>query len=263
MSDPYKILGISRDATDDEVKKAYRQLSRKYHPDANVNNPNKDKAEEMFKLVQQAYQQVMYERQHPYSSAGQGSWSRPGSQSAGRPSGSSGTSSGQTWQDENGTTYTYYGNFEDFSDFWTEFFSSYGFGTQGASQDNSEEAIHLRAAASYINHGMFQEALNVLSAMEERSAQWYYYSAAANSGIGNDAVALEHAQRAASMEPNNPNYQSMLQQLQSGNRWYTSRSQTYGGPVSAGGQCMRVCAAYLCINALCNICCCGGGSRGC
>ena len=263
MSDPYKILGISRDATDDEVKKAYRQLSRKYHPDANVNNPNKDKAEEMFKLVQQAYQQVMYERQHPYSSAGQGSWSRPGSQSAGRPSGSSGTSSSQTWQDENGTTYTYYGNFEDFSDFWTEFFSSYGFGTQGASQDNSEEAIHLRAAASYINHGMFQEALNVLSAMEERSAQWYYYSAAANSGIGNDAVALEHAQRAASMEPGNPNYQSMLQQLQSGNRWYTSRSQTYGGPVSAGGQCMRVCAAYLCINALCNICCCGGGSRGC
>ena len=263
MSDPYKILGISRDASDDEVKKAYRQLSRKYHPDANVNNPNKDKAEEMFKLVQQAYQQVMYERQHPYSSAGQGSWSRPGSQSAGRPSGSSGTSSGQTWQDENGTTYTYYGNFENFSDFWTEFFSSYGFGTQGASQDNSEEAIHLRAAASYINHGMFQEALNVLSAMEERNAQWYYYSAAANSGIGNDAVALEHAQRAASMEPNNPNYQSMLQQLQSGNRWYTSRSQTYGGPVSAGGQCMRVCAAYLCINALCNICCCGGGSRGC
>ena len=263
MSDPYKILGISRDATDDEVKKAYRQLSRKYHPDANVNNPNKDKAEEMFKLVQQAYQQVMYERQHPYSSAGQGSWSRPGSQSAGRPSGSSGTSSGQTWQDENGTTYTYYGNFEDFSDFWNEFFSSYGFGTQGASQDNSEEAIHLRAAASYINHGMFQEALNVLSAMEERSAQWYYYSTAANSGIGNDAVALEHAQRAASMDPSNPNYQSMLQQLQSGNRWYTSRSQTYGGPVSAGGQCMRVCAAYLCINALCNICCCGGGSRGC
>ena len=65
MSDPYKILGISRDATDDEVKKAYRQLSRKYHPDANVNNPNKDKAEEMFKQVQQAYQQVMYERQHP------------------------------------------------------------------------------------------------------------------------------------------------------------------------------------------------------
>ena len=187
MSDPYKILGISRDATDEEVKKAYRQLSRKYHPDANVNNPNKDKAEEMFKLVQQAYQQVMYERQHPYSSSGYGTsgYGRP--QGSPRPGGSpysSQQSSGQTWQDENGNTYTYYGNFEDFSEFWNDFFSSFGFGTQGAyQQDNSEEAIHLRAAASYINHGMFQEALNVLDAMEERSAQWYYYSAATPSRL--------------------------------------------------------------------------------
>ena len=47
MTDPYSVLGVSRDATDEEIKKAYRTLSRKYHPDANINNPNKDKAEEM------------------------------------------------------------------------------------------------------------------------------------------------------------------------------------------------------------------------
>ena len=49
MSDPYKVLGISRDATDDEVKQAYRKLSRKDQPEGNINNPNKDKGEEMFK----------------------------------------------------------------------------------------------------------------------------------------------------------------------------------------------------------------------
>ena len=38
--DPYKVLGVSYNATDDEIKKAYRKLSRKYHPDANVGNPN-------------------------------------------------------------------------------------------------------------------------------------------------------------------------------------------------------------------------------
>ncbi len=63
MIDPYSILGISRDASDDEVKKAYRRLSRKYHPDANINNPDKDQAEEKFKQVQQAYEQIMKERE--------------------------------------------------------------------------------------------------------------------------------------------------------------------------------------------------------
>ena len=59
MNDPYSVLGISRGATDDEIKKAYRALSRKYHPDANINNPNKDQTEAKFKEVQQAYQQIM------------------------------------------------------------------------------------------------------------------------------------------------------------------------------------------------------------
>ena len=51
MQDPYSILGVSRDASDEEIKKAYRKLSRIYHPDANINNPNKDQAEAKFKEI--------------------------------------------------------------------------------------------------------------------------------------------------------------------------------------------------------------------
>lgn len=59
MQDPYSILGVSRDASDEDIKKAYRKLSRIYHPDANINNPNKDQAEAKFKEIQQAYQQII------------------------------------------------------------------------------------------------------------------------------------------------------------------------------------------------------------
>jgi molecular chaperone DnaJ len=62
--DPYQILGVSYDATDDDIKKAYRILSRKYHPDANINNPDKAQAEEKFKQVQEAYNVIMNQRQN-------------------------------------------------------------------------------------------------------------------------------------------------------------------------------------------------------
>ena len=59
---PYDVLGVSPGASDDEIKKAYRDLTRKYHPDANVDNPLADLAEEKFKEVQEAYDTIMKER---------------------------------------------------------------------------------------------------------------------------------------------------------------------------------------------------------
>lgn len=74
MSDPYQVLGIGQNATEEEIKKAYRNLSRKYHPDANVNNPNKEAAENKFKEVQQAYEQIMNERAGGGSYGSQGAY---------------------------------------------------------------------------------------------------------------------------------------------------------------------------------------------
>lgn len=61
--DPYKVLGVSYNASEEEIKKAYRNLSRKYHPDANVGNPNQKEYEEKFKEVQQAYNMLMDQKQ--------------------------------------------------------------------------------------------------------------------------------------------------------------------------------------------------------
>lgn len=63
MTDPYKILGISHDATDEEVRNAYRALARKYHPDNyTADNPLADLATEKMQEVNEAYDEIQKER---------------------------------------------------------------------------------------------------------------------------------------------------------------------------------------------------------
>jgi molecular chaperone DnaJ len=64
MSDPYKVLGVSPDATDDEVKSAYRELAKKYHPDNYDQSPLSDLAAEKMKEVNEAYDTIVAERKN-------------------------------------------------------------------------------------------------------------------------------------------------------------------------------------------------------
>lgn len=235
MSDPYSVLGVDKSASDDEIKKAYRRLSRKYHPDANINNPHKDEAEARFKEVQQAYQQIMDERERGYTSGGQG-----GSYAGG--------GSGQ-----GGSSYGGYGPFGGFGPF--SGYGGYGQeGNAGSGQENTDP--HLRAAANYIRSGHYQEALNVLDGIRERSALWYFLSASANSGVGNNVTALEHAREAVRLEPENMQYRMLLERMEGGGTWYQQRQTMYGYPGSFDSSCcVKLCVA----NILCNLCCNGGG----
>lgn len=234
MRDPYQVLGVSRNATEEEIKKAYKALSRKYHPDANINNPNKEQAEEMFKEIQQAYQQVMKERTEGYRYQGSG---------------------------YGGNTYgsNTYGGFEDFEEFFGSFGGFGGFGTNyGGSTTGYEEDNHLRAAGNYIRNGYYKEARTVLDNMPEssRNARWYYYSAIAHANLGNQVSALEHAKRAQALEPGNRDYSNLVYQFENGGSWYRQRQYAYGQPYSGGsGLCLKLCIA----NMLCNACCGGGG----
>lgn len=69
MTDPYKILGVDPKASDDEIKKTYRDLAKKYHPDNYVNNPLKDLADEKMKEINEAYDQIVNERKSGYSTS--------------------------------------------------------------------------------------------------------------------------------------------------------------------------------------------------
>ena len=214
MMNPYQVLGVSPGASDDEIKKAYRNLSRKYHPDANVNNPNKAAAEEKFKEVQQAYDQIMKEKQ-------------------------SGGSSGY------GYGYNSAGNTGS---------GGYSYSYNGSRYRSESDSPKLQAAANYIANRCYTEALNVLNGIpfSERQARWYYYSAMANQGAGNNIVAKEHAKRAVEMEPSNMEYRQFQQHLEYGGTWYTNMGQSYSRPYSSAG---TWCLSMLFLNMLCNCCC--------
>ncbi|MEG1942362.1 MAG: J domain-containing protein, partial [Angelakisella sp.] len=72
MTDPYKVLGIPSGSTDEQVKDAYRQLARKYHPDNYVNNPLSDLATEKMKEINEAYDDVQKQRKSGQSGGGYG-----------------------------------------------------------------------------------------------------------------------------------------------------------------------------------------------
>ncbi|SHJ09980.1 J domain-containing protein [Parasporobacterium paucivorans] len=195
IANPYEVLGISPSASNDEIKKAYRELSRKYHPDSYANNPLSDLAEEKFKEVQEAYDQVMKDREN-------GSYGGSGAASYGQASYSGST---------------------------------------------AEEDTHLNAVANYLNARRYREALNVLTGIANRGGKWYYYSAVANAGVGNNMIALDHARQAVNMEPNNREYVTLLNQIE----WQTQRYQgtrtNMGGGMGTGNLCCDLwCADSLC-----------------
>ena len=190
IDDPYKILGVSRDASDAEIKQAYRRLARKYHPDVNPGDPV---AAKKMQEVNAAYEQI----KNPEKA-------RPGDP----------------------------------------------FGAYGRQQSTGQ---YQQAAFNYIRFHRYQEALNVLQSDSNRNAQWYYLSALAHNGLGNQVTALEHIRRAVSMEPDNYTYLQALSAIENGGRVYRQQAGNFRGFTWGGSSVASLCLCYFL-----QLFCCGG-----
>ena len=255
--DPYDVLGVSRSASKEEIKAAYRNLAKRYHPDLNDGSPA---ADAKMKEINEAYAILIKggaQRQAGAWQQGQGSRGNPYGQYGGRGPYSQGNR--DPFEDIFGS----FGGFGGFGGY------SYG-GRQG--QDgraarhgaNRHETIpELSAARTAVLAGQYQKARYLLEGIIARPAAWYYWSALANLGLGERMAALADARTAVNMDPRDMDFQALLAELQASGRQYQQSGMDFGSirNLVCGNPCMTMCVANLLCNCLCNGGCCAGGPR--
>ena len=244
---PYDILGVSRDASMDEVKKAYRKKARENHPDLNPDDPA---AAERMNKINEAYDRITnpdkYAKEDarrraasggaPYApgyggySGGAGYGSPYGGARGAGGAGGTGTGNQGGPYGQGGSPYDWVEvNWEDIFGGWgtgsTGAGSPYGGASTGAAihpEPSASDTAEVRQAVNFINANNFTAALGILNNITSgnRNARWYYLSALANNGAGNTVTALDNIRRARRMDPNNADYARAEQS-------FTRRAQTY------------------------------------
>lgn len=175
IEDPYKVLGLEKGASADDVKKAYRKMARVYHPDLHPDDPE---ATQKMNAINEAYDML----------------TNPEKYAAKRTI--------QEAQEEAQGTSAYEDGFAEQQ-------------TSATPSPLTSDSPEIRQVVAYINTGQAQNAIDILTQIPSngRNARWHYLSAMANQVLDNYMQARDHMEKAAQMEPKNQMYQQLLLQL--------------------------------------------------
>ena len=224
--DPYQVLGISRNASDEEVKKAYKELAKKYHPDKVAGSADADKASERMKEINAAYDTIMRERRE-------------------------GTSGGSSYGGSYGSGY---GGYDRYGNSYGGGYRRGGYGGGYYYTGCSERYKEILALIRNNNLDEAEKKLNDID-QGDRTADWYFCYGLISEARGWTDNARSYYTTAVNMDPSNTAYRVALNNLYSSAQYYRNTSSGMG--YSTADALCTMCQIMYCLN------CCCRGSGGC
>ena len=189
MDDPYKVLGLSRRATEEEIRAAYHELVKKYHPDKYQDNPLADLAEEKLREVNEAYEMLMKTSGHTTSVGGQ--------------------------------TYTYGSTGSGYGYDHGQGYSS----DEAFAHAQNSKHYSVREA---LDRNQLSRAEQLLAADGNRDPEWYFLAGVLSYKKGYYDDALGKVGYALRMHPGNPEYLRVYQQIMNTGTLYKQTSTVNG-----------------------------------